>query len=136
LVDLFGAQNSSVHAWVVLPNHYHVLAHVPDVLALLRELGRLHGRSSHDWNGEENRRGRQVWCKAAETFIKSDRHFWAALNYVHHNPVRHEYVERWQDWPFSSAAEYLSAMGRAKAEAIWQQYPVLDFGQDWDPPGL
>ena len=121
-----------VFAWVVLPNHYHVLLQTADVFALLHEIGRLHGRTSHVWNGEQNCRGRQVWCKAAETAMKSDRHYWATLNYVHHNPVKHGYVSRWQDWPYSSAVSYLEAMGRAEAERVWAEYPTLGYGDGWD----
>jgi len=136
LLKVFEAGHSPVHAWVVLPNHYHVLADTRNVLGLLKEIGLMHGRSSHQWNGEEDRRGRQVWCKAAETSIRSERHFWAALNYVHHNPVRHGYARLWLDWPFSSAADYLASVGRERAQQIWKEYPVLDFGKDWDAPEM
>ena len=61
----------------------------PDVKALLRELGLLHGRTAHARNGEEQARGRKVFFRAVERAMRSDRHYWATLNYVHHNPVRH-----------------------------------------------
>jgi putative transposase len=77
-----------------------------------------------------------VWYNAAETAIKSERHFWASLNYVLHNAVRHGYVERWQDWPYSNAAQYLEQVGRATAEYRWREYPILDYGAQWDPPEL
>ncbi|HVS40099.1 MAG TPA: hypothetical protein VMS17_31360, partial [Gemmataceae bacterium] len=109
------AQTREIFAWVVLPNHYHLLVHVPDLRELLGALGRLHGRTSHRWNGEEGCRGRQVWHRAAETAMKSERHFWATLNYVLHNAVRHGYAERWQDWPYSNAARYLAEVGREEA---------------------
>ena len=68
--------------------------------------------------------------------MKSERHFWATLNYVHHNPVHHRYVAHWQDWPFSSAADYLESSGRAAAARVWRDFPVLDYGKDWDPAGM
>lgn len=55
------------------------------------------------------------------------------MNYVHHNPVRHRYVKRWQEWPFCSAGAFLEAVGRETAEEIWREYPLLDFGEEWDP---
>lgn len=125
-----------VSAWVVLPNHYHFLARVSDLAGLLASLGQLHGRTSYVWNGEEGCRGRQVWHRAAETAIKSEGHFWAALNYVLHNPVRHGYVGRWADWPYSNAADYLTDVGRDEAERRWREYPLLDFGAEWDPPEM
>ncbi len=123
-------------AWVVLPNHYHVLVHTLDVEGLLRAIGRLHGSSSFRWNGQDGCRGRQVWHRAAETAIRSEGHFWATFNYVMNNAVHHGYVARWQDWPYSNAADYLQEIGRGEVERRWRQYPVLDYGKDWDPSEL
>lgn len=125
-----------IFAWVVLPNHYHVLVRTRHLKELLHSLRLLHGRTAHEWNGDENRRGRQVWCKAVETGMKSERHFWATLNYVLHNAVRHRYVQKWQDWPYSNAAEYLEQVGREVAETRWREYPLLNYGDEWDPPEL
>ncbi|MDT4969295.1 MAG: REP-associated tyrosine transposase [Acidobacteriota bacterium] len=44
----------SIYAWCVLPNHYHVMVRTEEIEALRHELGRLHGRSSFNWNREEN----------------------------------------------------------------------------------
>src|SRR5262249_21022291 len=79
-------------AWCVLPNHYHALVDAPDIKLLLHELGLLHGRTSYAWNGEQKTRGRKGFFRAVERAIRSERHYWATLNYVHHNPVRHGYV--------------------------------------------
>ena len=68
--------------------------------------------------------------------MKSERHFWATLNYVLHNAVRHGYVERWQDWPYSNAAQYLMDVGHEVAAERWREYPILDYGAEWDPPNL
>ena len=136
LLEVIESVCERVFAWVVLPNHYHILVRCTDIRALLAALGRLHGRTSFRWNGDENRRGRKVWHRAAETAMKSERHFWATLNYLLNNAVRHGYVEHWQDWPYSSAAQYLEEIGRDEAERRWREYPVLDFGKDWDPPEL
>ena len=125
-----------IPAWCVLPNHYHALVETPNVLELLWKLGRFHGRTSHTWNGEENSRGRQVFHRAAERFMRSERHFWATLNYVHHNPVHHRYVKLWTEWPWSSAQDYLQGMGRDEAARIWSEYPVDDYGKDWDGADL
>ncbi|WP_425615344.1 hypothetical protein NA78x_005259 [Anatilimnocola sp. NA78] len=68
--------------------------------------------------------------------MKSELHFWATLNYVLNNAVRHRYVHHWQEWPYSNASQYLADVGRELAEERWRTYPVLDYGQDWDPPEL
>ena len=123
---------SHVYAWVVLPNHYHVLARTPDALKVVAELGKLHGRSSFQWNGEDHQRGRKVWHRAVETRMKSNEHHWATINYVHHNPVKHGYAQHWQDWPFSSAVACLEKLGREEAARLWRAYPINDYGKGWD----
>ena len=67
--------------------------------------------------------------------MRSDRHYWATLNYVHHNPVRHGYVERWTDWPWSSAAEYLAQTGASEAKRAWR-IPIHEYGKNWDDPEM
>jgi putative transposase len=136
LVDVLDECCAAVQAWTVLPNHYHALVQTPDVRALLAALGRLHGKASYDWNGEEQRRGRQFWCNAAETAMKSDRHFWASFLYVLHNAVRHGYVEQWQQWQFCNAPAWLEEVGRQRAERLWREFPIKEFGAKWDPPEL
>jgi len=126
----------TVHVWIILPNHYHVLIGTPRVKHVLKRIGRLHGRTSYQWNVQDDRPGRKVWFNCVETAMKSERHFWATVNYVLHNAVYHGYVERWRDWPYSNAADYLQLTGRDEAWRRWREYPVLDYGKDWDPADL
>lgn len=127
---------TGIHAWCVLPNHYHLLVSVPDLRRATRALGELHGQTSFRWNREQNARGRQVWHAVADRFMRGERHFWATMNYIHHNPVRHGYVKHWQDWPYSSAREFLARLSRAEVERIWREYPLEDYGKDWDEPWM
>ena len=135
-LDVLHARAGIVTAWVLLPNHYHALVRTDRVLDLLKALSQLHGRTSHAWNNEENTRGRQVWCKATETVMKSDGHFLATVNYLHHNPVKHRYTEKWTDWPWSSAAAWLEETGRTAAEEQWRKYPIQEYGIGWDDPEM
>jgi len=136
LLALLERQASQTFAWCVLPNHYHALVEAPDIKTLLHELGQFHGRTSYSWNGEDKARDRKVFFRAVERAMRSDRHFWATLNYVHHNPVRHGYVERWTEWPWSSASAYLAQTGMKEAKRIWLDFPVRDYGRDWDEPEM
>jgi putative transposase len=128
--------SEEIYAWCVLPNHYHALVLTRMLPELLRDIGRLHGRTSFVWNGDDGERGRKVWFNCVETGMKSDRHFWATLNYVHHNPVHHGYVRQWQDCPFSSGAACLEQAGRDAAAALWNEYPIGEYGGNWDAPDL
>jgi putative transposase len=131
LLSACGKFATNIYAWCVLPNHYHLLVRTENIKALRHELGLLHGRSSFNWNGDENRRGRRVWFNCFDRDIKSHRHFWASVNYIHHNPVHHGYFDSWQDWLWSSAAEFLERVGRERAVQIWHEFPILDYGKKW-----
>ena len=45
----------------------------------------------------------------------------------------HGYVQRWQEWPYSNAEQYLEQVGRETAIRRWR-YPLYDYGNEWDPP--
>ena len=135
LIEMVLAHSASLFAWNVFPNHYHLLVSTWDVKRLLHELGQLHGRTAFEWNGEDARRSRKVWCNAAETAMKSEGHFWASLNYVLHNVVRHGYVQRWQEWPYSNAEQYLEQVGRETAPPL-ARVPAVRLWQRVGPAGL
>jgi len=118
--------------WCVLPNHYHVLVHINEMRTFTRTLGQLHGRTSHQMNREDDQRGRKVWHRCQDRRMRSDAHFYATLNYIHINPVKHGYVTRWPDWPFSSFSWYLQTHGREWMVDLWTRYPLLNYGAAWD----
>jgi putative transposase len=132
LITLCHKLESQLFAWCILPNHYHILVETETVSILLKELGKMHGRTSRKWNLQDKTVGRKVWFNCAERAIKSDRHYWASVNYIHHNPVKHGYAEKWTDWKYSSADQYLNDIGKEKALEIWKNYPILDYGKKWD----
>ena len=127
-------QNYSIDlfAWCILPNHYHVLLKTGGVKRLIKKIGVLHVRTSYYWNGEEDKRGRHVLHNCFERKISSAGHFFASLNYVLNNAVHHGYVDKWTDWEWSNAREYLEQIGPEKEKEIWLRYPVKDYGKKWD----
>lgn len=132
LIDCCKSIASEIHSWCILPNHYHVLATTRRIKELRKEIGLLHGRTSFEWNGADKRRGRQVWHNCFERKMKSERHFFASLNYVLNNAVHRGYCDKWLDWPWSNVTEYLETVGSARALQIWNEYPILDYGAKWD----
>jgi len=131
-----GCSVRQIHAWVVLPNHYHLLGDIPDVMAVKKQLGEVHGRTSHEWNRQESLIGRKVWFRALETKIKNDRHFWATVNYIHQNPIKHRCVSSLQDWPWSSFPDWMEERGRDSLEKLWNNFPTDQYGERWDDEDL
>ena len=64
--------------------------------------------------------------------MRNSAHQWATINYVHHNPVKHGYVEKWHEWPWSSAMDFLASMNREEARQIWKAFPIERYGKGWD----
>ena len=118
-------------AWCVLPNHYHILARV-NLDGYADWIGRLHNATSSRWNREDQAPGRKVWHRFADRAIRGERHYFATLNYIHANPVRHGWAKKANEWACSSACLYLEKHGRDDMIRLWQAYPVRHYGDGWD----
>ena len=132
LCSLCNVNGNRLHAWCVLPNHWHTMVETPDLKALLHEIGLLHGRSSFLWNKEDNERGRKCWHCCSDRKIRTEGHFCVTRNYILYNPVKHGYVNKWEEWPFSNIQDYLKTVSQEKALENWMAYPILNMGQGWD----
>jgi putative transposase len=132
LFEQFITSGMEIRAWVVLPNHYHLLVHVTDFDALGGIFRSVHGPASRQWNLEDTAPGRKVWYRFADRAIRSERHYYTTLNYIHFNPVKHGWVESPYDWAESSVHWYLEHYGREWLRDLWTRYPVRDYGRGWD----
>lgn len=121
-----------VRSWVVLPNHYHLLLKIPDIEPFAKLVGRIHGRTSFQINREDKKRGRRVWFQYTDRVMRSDRHFYTTINYLHHNPVKHGYVDKQNEWRWSSFHTHLEQYGRRWLIDLWRDYPVREYGNKWD----
>ena len=129
LINEFGFR---LKAWVILNNHYHLLLKSKRGVDLPLFIRRYHGRISFDLNRKENVRDRQVWHNYWDTCIRDEAGFWMRFNYIHHNPVKHGYVSRMEDWPYSSYNYYLKAKGAEWLADVLRRYPVVDFTDYFD----
>lgn len=132
LFEQFTQQGIEIRAWVVLHNHYHLLLFTPEGSRFGRSLGLVHGRTSFEWNKEDGISGRKVWYRYADRAMRSERHYYTTLNYIHYNPVKHNYASSPYDWEESSVHWYLATFGREWLRDLWRKYPVRDYGKGWD----
>lgn len=133
LLSALAAIEAITYAWVVLPNHYHVLTGVSTLEAVSSALQHLQGATAREWNLADGLTGkRTVWYRFSDRFIRNDPHFYRALNYIHANPVKHGYVADPYEWPWSSLQAYLDEHGRAWLQSTWKKYPPTEFGNGWD----
>ncbi len=84
-------------AFVIMPNHVHVLVQVGDV-PMGELVRRWKGRSARAINAATGRRG-PLWCREYyDRFIRDENHFRIALRYLVKNPVRAGLVACAQEW--------------------------------------
>jgi putative transposase len=122
---------ADIKTWVILPNHYHILLSVD--LEILREhLTKIHKYTARQWNGQDAQPGRRVWFRFSDRRIRSDGHFYASVNYIHHNPVKHGHVESPTGWTASGVHYWAEEYGLNYLRTLWRDYPVFDYGKGWD----
>jgi putative transposase len=100
-----------MHAVVIMPEHLHCMWQLPhgDCNNAIR-WSQIKSRFSRQIPQEElcsnvrlKRRERAIWQRRFwEHWIVDDSDFRNHVNYIHNNPVKHGYVQRAEDWPFSS----------------------------------
>ena len=98
------AKKYDLDAWVVMPNHAHVLL-TPLAGFHLDEIE--HSIKSYTANEANKLLGRkgQFWAiECFDRYIRDWRHFNAVVRYIENNPVKAKLCRRPEDWPFSSAA--------------------------------
>lgn len=116
-----------IYAWVILSNHYHFLFQFKEKQNLGKFIGFINGGNSFDLNSLENKKGRQVWWSYWDNCIRDEETFYKRFNYIHHNPVKHGYVKRCEDYEFSSYNYYLKKLGEEYMGSIFARYPIIDF---------
>ncbi len=123
--------DSEVYSWCVLSNHYHLLLKT-EIERFSKELSRLHRGTSIQWNKEDSIPGRKIWYRFSDRAIRNESHFWATVNYINSNPVKHGYVNKADLWSCSSIHEHLENLGRQKMVKLWNDFPLNDYGKGWD----
>lgn len=113
-----------ISAWVILPNHYHILIGVTDFEKIPVFIKKLHNGTSYEWNREDNCSGkRKVWFHYLDRFIRDEPQYFQAINYIHFNPVKHAYVEDPFHWHWSSLNLYYENNGRDWLRQTWINFP-------------
>jgi len=132
LREISGRYNIDLYAWVVLPNHYHLLLKTSYGKDLVKFFRKLHSDSANYLNRLENTPSRRVWYQYWDRCIRNERDFWVRFNYIHQNAVKHNWVQKMGYYEFSSYKEYLEKNGTEWMINCFEQYPIIDFTTEED----
>ena len=92
------------HAWACFSNHYHFIASVPEKgVDMTKFMRGLHGKLAIGLNRVDGVEGRKVMYQFWDKCITFDNSYYARLNYVMNNPVKHGLVTDARTYPWCSA---------------------------------
>ena len=110
----------NLEAWSVFVNHYHFIARgYPEAAALDRFVKHLHAETARKLNEVEHYEGREVWHNFWDTKLTYERSYFARLNYVHQNPVRHGLVTLANQYQWCSASWFERTASPASVKTIY-----------------
>lgn len=93
-----------LHAWVVMPNHVHVLITPFEGFTLSTILHSWKSYTAKEANRLLHRNG-QFWQEEYfDRYIRTEEHYRRAVEYIESNPVMAGLCKKKEDWPFGSAA--------------------------------
>jgi REP element-mobilizing transposase RayT len=99
----FDTDRYLLSAWVVMPNHVHLVTTPLPGKQLAKIMQSLKSFTANEANKELERKGRFWMPDYFDRYVRNRRHFAAAIHYVENNPVKAGLCRRPEDWPFSSA---------------------------------
>ena len=132
------AAGVGIWAWVLMPNHVHLILTPRDADGLRRALSKVHRAYAGHVHARRKRTG-HFWQGRFGCVAMDEAHLGAALRYVTLNPVRAKLVKRATDWRWSSVHAQL---GKPETPPVTDTAPVrarypdfaalIDLGEDED----
>ena len=110
----------ALHAYVLMPNHFHLLL-TPDTDEALPQMMQSLGRSYVRYFNDRHGRSGTLWeGRYRSTLIQPERHLLACMAYIDLNPVRDGLVAEAREYPWSSHGHYAGL----RAERLVTPHPL------------
>lgn len=102
----FDGQRYRLLAWVIMPNHVHVLIETQESHPLYRIVHSWKSYTAVMANRLLGREGPFWFREYFDRFVRNERHLTNVIRYIHDNPVKAGLVFEAREWCFSSARLY------------------------------
>ncbi len=90
-------------AWVIMPNHVHILAEQLLGYPLADVVHSWKSFTAHEANKALGRSGHFWYRDYYDRYIRDLEHLGRTIDYIHYNPIKAGLAERPEEWIFSSA---------------------------------
>lgn len=115
----------SVHAYCLLPNHFHLLLspmHEGSLSRMMQWVMTSHVRYYH----RKNKTSGHVWQGRYKSFIiEKESYYISVMRYIEANALRAGLVTKGEEWIYGSLHE------RVSTEKILLSEPLIEIGDDW-----
>lgn len=101
-------------AYCMLRNHFHILIRVRDSnidnieKRVSKSFSNMFNAYSRAFNNRYNRHGSLFERPFKRKPVETGDYLLQVVYYIHANPIKHDFVDRIEDWPFSSYHSYIS----------------------------
>lgn len=107
--------NFHIIARVVLENHMHIIIQsekAEDFSKIIQSFKSKFSRqmqfNENQTEEQKNRREKEIWQrKYYDHIIRNENDFYKHLDYIHYNPIKHDYVKKAKDWKYSSYKKFV-----------------------------
>lgn len=126
---------ANTYAWCLLGNHFHLLIQIKerekikicygdeetaqrqfDKNLISRQFSHFFNAYSQSFNTHTNRTGGLFHTPFKRKPVEESEYFTSLVYYIHHNPVKHGFCERIQEYPWSSYSSIIN-IGPLKMES-------------------
>ena len=91
--------------WVILDNHYHLMLNAPENKMNLSRFVSEYHKFTAMFIKKNNPKAiglPKIFSNYWDTCVNYERSYYARLNYIYYNPVKHGYVEKAKDYKWGS----------------------------------
>lgn len=107
--------------WVVLNNHYHLMAFSDKGTDLPKIIAHVHYQSGQLIR-ETCPSKMPVWWNYWDYCPRNEQDYFIRLNYLLNNPVKHGYTKNLLDYPFSSFHQHIEKVGREELRRQFSEH--------------
>ena len=121
----FDANGWEIEDWVILDNHYHLMINsLGDSINLSKIINDIH-KFTALWvrgNVKFSKDYDKIWFNYWDTCISYENSYFARINYIWNNPVKHNYCKYAENYKYGSYYERYRS-DREYTESIMKKYP-------------
>ena len=122
-LDKYVTQIADIYAYCLLPNHFHLLLRFKNIegvnvedehQSLMKNFGNFLNSYAKAFNKKYNRKGALFLNAVKRKKISDEKYLLKVLHYIHNNPVNHGFVNKIDQWKYSSYNSYLNSEKESK----------------------